>query len=381
MQAGKLKAGPVLLRCAPAAKSSLLLAASCCGHADLYANCLASYAGVAHSLIACRTATYQDALQQQPATQQAVLSVLLDRCLPLLAANCSPETLADFWHPHYALAFHLGHPLASPCLASELRQRMQQPQAFVQQALQVTAALPLQRSPGAAIPDTFGGQHAGAVLLLGTLCFYAPSLPAGSAPTETWQLEAVPRMTALLVALAADSNIPTGQLAQVCFGLHLAAGKLLAELPPISSDSQLAAWAAAADAALRAMPALLQLHERCQSFKPSDASGLDFQQFPMQLARALAQLLPASRAADMYIGAKDSLRQPLTDSERLLRQLWALHNSMCRLVAWVAADPTGMRAAVLPAELQGTAMLNWLDNMFFAVLKADRCNEGAGTLQ
>ena len=196
-------------------------------------------------------------------------------------------------HSRFTWALHW------PCLSSELGRRLRMPQEFVQQALQVIAALPLQRSPGAAISDTFGGQHAGAALLLGTLCFYTSSLPAGPAPTETWQLEAVPRITALLAALAADDNIPLEQLAQVCFGLHLAAGKLLVELPHISSDSQLAPWAAAADAALRVMPALLRLHERCQSWTPSHPSGLDLGQLLLRLTHALAELLPQAHAADM----------------------------------------------------------------------------------
>ena len=78
---------------------------------------------------------------------------------------------------------------------------------------------------------------------------------------------------------------------------------------------------------------------------------------------------------------KDSMRQPLADSEQLLRQLWALHTSMCRLVVWLAADPSGTRAALLPANLHGAAMLCWLDNVLFSVTKVSRCSKRAGTLQ
>jgi len=56
---------------------------------DLNARALADFADMASSLLASFPDTYNTAMQQSPATQQAVLSVLLDRCLPLLAADNS----------------------------------------------------------------------------------------------------------------------------------------------------------------------------------------------------------------------------------------------------------------------------------------------------
>lgn len=45
-----------------------------------------------------------------------------------------------------------------------------------------------------------------------------------------------------------------------------------------------------------------------------------------------------------------------------MRQLWALHTTLCRLVAWVAADPSGARAALLPGGRAhaGFALVEWL---------------------
>lgn len=80
----------------------------------MFTYALQNCSAVARILLETLSEGYSDAVQRSPATQRAVLSVLLDNCLPLLAADCSPDTLADFWHPHYALAFHLGPTLAMP---------------------------------------------------------------------------------------------------------------------------------------------------------------------------------------------------------------------------------------------------------------------------
>jgi len=89
-----------------------------------------------------------------------------------------------------------------------------------------------------------------------------------AAATVAWNfVEAVPHMAAMLEALAADDSIATRWPALVCNWLAVAAEVLLTQSPAriSSSSSQLAAWAAAADASLRLVPTLVQLQERCRS--------------------------------------------------------------------------------------------------------------------
>ncbi|PRW60748.1 starch binding domain-containing [Chlorella sorokiniana] len=134
------------------------------------ATTLQSFIAVAISLLGWLSNSYTSAMQQAPGTQHAVLSVLLDRCLPLLSADCSAETLADPSHPHCGIAEFLPQAVGVPCLESELERRMgrRQGAAYIRQALQLVAALPLQ--PGAAeeMPGAFGEQHA-AIKLMGGL--------------------------------------------------------------------------------------------------------------------------------------------------------------------------------------------------------------------
>lgn len=285
-----------------------------------------------------------------PALPQAALSVLLDRCLPVLAADSSPETIAAKSHPHCTLSVRLGMAITSPCLASELAACVQQPcsAAHIQQALCALTALPLHRSAAAAKPGCFGEQHVGTALLLAYLC--APGgricLPDSPAPAVAWRfVEAMPRIAGMLAALAGDSSIAAGRLEDICFMLQVAAAALLMRLPNFRSDSQLAAWATACDAVICLAPTLLQLHERRQPQEPGRQKAL-------RLSHSLVLLLTQASAAANHIGKKHAATgdTPAADKQ-LVRQLWALHTSMCRLVAWLAANPSGGRAAVLPAEL------------------------------
>ncbi len=255
---------------------------------------------------------------------------------------------------------------------------MQQPKAaaYIQQAMRVVAALPLQRR-AADTPGRFGAQHASAALLLGHVC--SAELPDSTAAAAVWPfVEAVPRLAALLAALAADDSTPVNQLSVLCYGLRLTAGALLHQLPTLSGNSRLAAWAAAGDASLRLVPVLLQLHERCRS-----VSGEHLQQAPLHLSQNLLCVVDAAGLAAMHVAEKVRAAQPPAADEQLTRQLWSLHTSMCRLVAWLAADPTGARAAVLPlATLQGAALpLHWLSALRYMAMEEGMCASDEGLLR
>ncbi|KAI7844406.1 hypothetical protein COHA_002000 [Chlorella ohadii] len=108
-----------------------------------HARTLVKYASVVQLLLAYLPDAYNTAVQQSPATQQAVLSVLLDRCLPLLAADSSADTLADETQPVYDLALCLGYALDAHCLEQGLTARMQQPTsaAYIRKALQMALSV------------------------------------------------------------------------------------------------------------------------------------------------------------------------------------------------------------------------------------------------
>ena len=291
---------------------------------------------------------YYDAMKQAPATQQAVLSVLLDRCLPLLAADCSPETLADARHIHTQLASNLGCAVCSPCLQRELQQRMDQPQAanYIRHALRVVTALPLRRS-SAALPGMYGEQHKGSAVLLARLCSpgQRAMLPDSDCVALAWSfVEALPRIAAVVAALAADDGVLAEQLAQICMALQRAAAALLYQgLTAISSGSQLAAWAAACDATLRLAPSLLQLQERCQQLERES-----WQQAPLLLFHQLLDVAPLAASACDHIDAQGM--QSGAAHAQVTRQLWALHTNACRMLAWLAADCSGVRTAALASR-------------------------------
>lgn len=339
--------------------------------ADVFAHALGSFATVTYCLLILSPEVYGPALQRASATEQAVLSVLLDRCLPVVAADCTAETLAEDGHPHRELARFLGLVLQAPCLQDRVTRQMQQPQgaAYIRQALRVVAALPLQRSPVTEEADLFGDQHVGAAALLASLC--APdgcfSIPDSTVSAVYGRfVGALPRIAAMLTAVAGDESIPAERLARFCYELQLAAEGLFRKLPSFRSDSYLAAWAGAADASLRPLPVLLRLHEGCRFEEEPE-----LRQAPLQLGRQLVSLLDHAKPASSYVEARSSGTQPATAAEgQPLRQLWALHTSMCRLMAWLAADPTGARAAMLPGgSLGGTAsLLASFSSLRFALL-------------
>lgn len=113
--------------------------------------------------------------------------------------------------------------------------------------------------------ETFGEQHAGAVALLAYLCSQWAGLPGGSSIDPKWSImEALPRIATTVAALCTNSTIPATRLAHICQQLHTPVVFANRLLRTIDNDRQLATYAAAADASLRLVPSLWQLHERCQ---------------------------------------------------------------------------------------------------------------------
>lgn len=292
---------------------------------------------------------YRDVVQQAPAVQQAVLSVLLDRCLARLASDCSPETLAGDIHPHTFIAWSLAFALHSPCVEGGLVARLLQPQGAVhlQRAAHAIAALPA-RCSDASPAGTRGAQHLGLIALLRCLCKPSDSisLPASTLQAASWvYVEALPGIATMLAGLAADGSIPALRLAVICFQLLAADSVLLGKMLAIRNDSQLAAWAAAADATLRLMPTLLQLHERCQCLDDND-----LRQAPLTLSQQCLALLMNVVSAQQYMRQQRGGEEPAPTDGQLAVQLWLLHTRVCRLLTWVAADSSGARCALLPSK-------------------------------
>ena len=332
--------------------------------------------------------TYDDAVQRSPATQQAVLSVLLDRCLPLLAAHSSPDTLADITHPHGSLAYCLGFALDVSCIRELLEQRLAQPRgtAIIQHAIHVATALPSQCSLDAATADTIGAPHMGAAILLGVLCVRSPRLPAGAPSAAAWPfVEAVPRIATWLAALTANSSVPVRRLASICFWLEPAAVILLDHLPAIANTRQLLAWAEAAEAAVRLAPPLLQLHDRCLGLEPRTWGGTVCRHSALLLPHLLPRLLEKAGTAAVFVEAPQTAPQVRAADKSLMQQLWALHTSTCRLLAWLAANPTAAQALAQPHadtnESTISILLEGFSSLRFGLLQeAQRCME-AGMLR
>ena len=155
----------------------------------------------------------------------------------------------------------------------------------------------------------------------------------------------LPHLTALLQELASSDAYSQHQLAAVCNDVT-ATLRLLHEFRGPGSLDQLTAWAAAADAGLRQLPALTQLGARWRQRRPDPQLTAELQHtasvlFPFcVLAMWMRQVEKARRCASTH------LRQLATGSPAagqvqlplVARQLWQLHSTSCRLIHWLARE-------------------------------------------
>ena len=306
----------------------------------------------------------------EPLVQQAAVAVLLDCCLPLLqnVAATRPELLvAD--STHHSLAACLAKVLSTASLQPALVQRMGRAggSAHLEQSIQVLESLALSTVTGKPSQRAAHKCTAGSLALSALCCMYCSSQPlAATRAAAAWRyLEALPQVAAMLVRVATDPAEPESDLALLCGSLSLSTDALLEQLPATSNDEQLLAWAKAAHAATRLVPALVQLRERCTDPPPSPRQQQQQQQHGVvKLAHSLFRALwgRGARHASQYASQSGPHAAQQQACEQLNRQLWLLHTSMCRLFHFLASTqafwllPGGTKDQVFVMQAHFTAL-------------------------
>ncbi len=319
---------------------------------------------------------YSEAMQAAPDLQQSVVAVLLDRYLPLLAATVAswPEQL-ECRARGEDLVQCMAELLASDSLQAAVEQRIEQPGASVhlEQAIALLAGLPVPATPAAIVRF-----HAAGLMVAALRCerSSSPAVVEARAAAAWHFVQALPRLTATVASLLAeDGEEPVAQL-MACNLLvnltpllleQLSSSSSDEQLSSISSNEQLLAWAEATDAALRLLPSLRQLHERCGR-DPDQPAAVHLSQ---TLLRALC---PAAAGHAAWLVAQQ-LRQPQQRVARLAHQLWALHTRTCRLLHFLAATKA---LWLLPKPVEGRQMqfayvLVDLLNVLLFVLERSEC--------
>lgn len=283
---------------------------------------------------------YAEALLGQPATQHSVMAVLLDCCLPLLVRASSPEAHHDLKTAVDALLALSVSALEAPALEAALVQQMSRPgsEAYLQQALQVIAALPLSPGDDAGVHAACERQAAATSLLAALCCPHVSDDAIASArAAAAWPfVRALPQMLARLTSLAnsCSHGIPDDRLAVLCHRLAMAAEMLLQRPPGITTDDDLGAWAAAAAALVQALPAMRQLGN--SNYQPLQQA---LQLLLSQLQNHL--LARGANAAALHIKRCTSsaqARQTAPVSSQATKQLQQLHSTLCRLCHASPAD-------------------------------------------
>ena len=373
---------------------------------------LTSLASLVHALVnpaALAYSAHREALAGSSAIQSAVVSSLLEHVLPGLVATVEGRDMDWSTGGTTPLQDSLIAALIAPSLAPAVRSRLHQPDgaAFLRQAVRVFGAVPLRHGEG--LPaEVIMQAHASAIKLLAPL-YHALVINevaagaagasqdsaggqgnAGRAPvagggsnraaavcTADLQGAACWEMIGLVPHLAAVldwlGRLPAGStgLQQVQAFYCTAFTMLLSwrdELGSFSSQQQLRAWAAAADAGLRLLPLLCHWQ--------LDASW-------QQLDVRTVQQAPAGTVASSILGLwrdgcitawswADGSGSMASAEERasVAGQLAQLQSRSCRLLHWLAAAPDD--CAVLPGRgsKEGCTDLQENLSLLFCVIDA-----------
>ena len=312
-------------------------------------------------------AKHRDAIAADAALQQAIAVVLLEHCLPVVAAAIEEEMAAAgqrIGDTAAAVLTAMPDVLGQPSLEHGMLQSSEALTLGLESAAEIVRAPPVERPNGmdAAI---FGTLQAIAVSLV-ALC-YAAALTQPFAPQPSWQGEAaggstaapaaglcqkeqavelivavLPRLVATVAALQeglqlapaalpADVDFLLSNLNDMCTQLSVALKKLMQTGPHLVSQSprQLSAWFAAAAAGIRLLPRLpllhAQLRQRNSSFSGAEQLSDAVPEFVLGHATC-RQLHPSSCPAVWLIGDAAAL-------DDLQTQAWELHTALCRLAA------------------------------------------------
>lgn len=303
---------------------------------------------------------HREWLAAHPDCQQAVVDVLLQWCVPFLAASL-PATQVPTIAPGSAgqqlqlLSDVLPHPSLTPAFA---RLRGAAALAAVQSAAALIEALP---APRAASMDAglFSELHAISALLLQRCCFglhiaaeesggSTSASGAGSSQQQVaaWRLVAlVPKLAAAIQALADEPQAAAASLPGQGAGLArleatcanaAAALQLLAALKGQSAGAKKrASWAAAVMAGLRLQPTLCMLDARLRQGGLHLGGG---GRAALDGAEKLSEVLleHAKHRLELY-DASDSNEGALSSPETA--ELWELHTTAARLCHFRTSQP------------------------------------------
>ena len=330
------------------------------------------------------------ALAASRSTQQSVVTLLLRVGVPTLhAAFVDPPAggggrgLFDLERMAYSALGGLMAALELPNILPEVQQFLFKPgcAALVQLAAEIVQALPVTRPAGTG-PDEYIKTHAATICLLSRLCSWmgtplpprvadtrgrggrqptsggsgtaagGSAIQAGSQTAVDGDVSAwavvrlLPHLTAVLQELASSDAYLQHQLAMVCNDVAASLSLLQAFRGPVSLE-QLTAWAAAADAGLRLLPALTQLGARWRQRRPDPLLTAELQHnasvaFPLSLLLDVwmrqaekARLCASSHLHQLALGSSAAEHAQLPP---VARQLWQLHSTSCRLIHWLARE-------------------------------------------
>lgn len=360
-----------------------------------------NYLGITRELLS-REAwnNHKLALEADPALQQHIVSVLMEHCLPAVAAAVQAEAPAGLQLGSRSLCslVHLASMLMGPSLASAAESwgGISGPAAVagcLSAMLQATAGAQPTGPQGSAASVTV---IEAATALLAVCCRQAAephmasvrrSRSAEVAPTASSEGEAVeaawhlaaslPTLAASLVGLIDDPQAPAAypggaaawleKLHSICASLEWPL-QLLAALPIGSSSSaQRSCWLAALSASLRLLPSLSRLDGqlRQHSVQLNGATllcqcalRLIMAHVPQQLVQWRQDQQEQERVQQQQqLGS--STAAPPAHADGLPAMLWSLHTQLCRLVSALTAPAAPLRLPGMQLAAGGLRMLQW----------------------
>ncbi len=328
--------------------------------------------GLIYSLLTSEVwSQHAGAIAADPALRQAIVRMLLAYCLPTMAAAVSSELQAGLSASRRGLNMLelLPSVLQHPSLAPGGHERAAEAAATVEQAAALVSSLAAAHERRAAMPGSvYAAALANATALL-SVCLQKltgsrrtgaggspEAAPAASQAERTaagWHVAALlPQLRSAIAAWEGDlrQGISGDPLSPSCIllnlrpALHMMSGLQLGD----SSPQQVCAWLAAATAALQLLPCAARL--ATSAGQPGVSEGvaewigsvlwLFVDMLPAQMHQLVGQFQRRQQHSTSVSSQQDLL--PSTSSEdatwdELPAQLWALHTSLCRLIAALSA--------------------------------------------
>ncbi len=384
-----------------------MLVGSCCHtcqscYADEWLPILCDYLVFLFAVFTTDTwARHCDEIASDTALQRAVIQVLMDRCLPAMAEDLQAVASAGLLAhgTGWQMLLRFRSVLHHSSLRAAVERRRQEPGAAtaVRHAAAILSLLPTSRSgPMPGIDFSLLLMHGTSLLgmCLGSMfASQAASLEGGSAAlseasgTELaaarWQaVRLLPRLAAGLAAELDDPQAGAGisawlaNLSGVCaflawpvvwaYTLHL----------DRCSPAQLAALLAAVTASLRLLPSLSALDGRLKQHNRALVGAevcctSAMQQLAGKLPLRVEQILRQLQQAD-----KDTASLPIEVVAAwgsLTAPLWALHTSLCRLVAALTAPVAPLSLPGVPLDAQAWHQLLFSLNASLQTVVMSKC--------